>query len=219
VRTVPAGTDRSGEPGPRYEPATDLAARVVVLAEGSRGPLAGAYCDWQGIGSANPQIYALGVKEIWETKKPLDRIIHTMGWPLPGNAFGGSVIYPLEPNLIALGLVVGLDYRQSTLDIHGLLQRMKTHPFFQSLLTDGEMVEWGAKTIPEGGFHSLPARRSGDGLLIVGDAAGFVDVPSLKGIHYAVQSGIFAARAIFRALKAGEASASALGEYDRMVDG
>jgi electron-transferring-flavoprotein dehydrogenase len=218
VRTVPAGLDRSGSPGPRHEPATDLSARAVVLAEGTRGPLTGAYLDWQGIRSENPQIYALGVKEIWETRTPLDRVVHTLGWPLPADAFGGSFMYPLEPNVVALGLVVGLDYRQSTLDVHHLLQRMKTHPFFRRYLDGGEMVEWGAKTIPEGGYHSLPTRRSGDGLLIAGDAAGFVDVPSLKGIHYAMQSGIFAARALFRALKGGDTSAAALGAYDRMVN-
>ena len=218
VRTVPSGLQRSGEPGPRHEPATDLSARAVVLAEGTRGMLTGAYLQWQGIGSANPQIYALGVKEIWETKRPLDRVVHTLGWPLPSDAFGGSFMYPLEPQVVALGLVVGLDYRQSTLDVHELLQRMKTHPFFREYLEGGEMVEWGAKTIPEGGFHALPERRSGDGVLIAGDAAGFVDVPSLKGIHYAMQSGILAARALFGALKAGDTSAGALAAYDRMVD-
>jgi electron-transferring-flavoprotein dehydrogenase len=95
VRTTPAGLDRSGEPGGRYEPPTDLTARAVVLSEGTRGPLTQAYLRWQGIGSENPQIYALGVKEVWETKVPLDSVIHTMGWPLPNDAFGGSFMYPL----------------------------------------------------------------------------------------------------------------------------
>jgi electron-transferring-flavoprotein dehydrogenase len=218
VRTAAAGLDRSGEPGARYEPATDLTARAVVLAEGTRGPLTQAWLRAQSIGSENPQIYALGVKEVWETKKPLDSVIHTMGWPLPNDAFGGSFMYPLEPNLVAIGLVVGLDYRTTTLDVHELLQRMKLHPFFREYLEGGEMLEWGAKTIPEGGYYSLPRRRSGDGVLVVGDAAGFVDVPSLKGIHYAMQSGIYAARALFGALKAGDLSANGLGSYDRLVD-
>ena len=218
VRTVPAGLDRGGDPGPRYEPATDLTAKVVVLAEGSRGPLAAAYLDWQRIGSDNPQIFALGVKELWETRRPLDRVIHTLGWPLPRDAFGGSFMYPLETNLVALGLVVGLDYSDANLDVHHLLQRLKLHPYFRPWLEGGEMVEWGAKTIPEGGFHSLPSRRSGNGVVIVGDSAGFVDVPSLKGIHYAMMSGIFAARAIFRALQEGGATAESLAAYDRAVD-
>jgi len=196
----------------------DLVAKVTALAEGTRGLLAQAWCQWQGVGSENPQIFALGVKELWETKQPLDRVIHTMGWPLPSDAFGGSFVYPLEPHLVALGLVVGLDYKDAGLDVHVLLQRLKLHPLLRPLLEGGEMVEWGAKTIPEGGFYSLPARRAGDGIVLLGDAAGFVDVPSLKGIHYAMQSGIFAARAILRALQGGEGMGTALGDYDRMVN-
>jgi electron-transferring-flavoprotein dehydrogenase len=219
VRTAPAGLERTGEPGGRFEPPTDIAARAVVLSEGTRGPLTQAYLRWQGIGSENPQIYALGVKEVWETKVPLESIVHTMGWPLPRDAFGGSFMYPLEPNLVAIGLVVGMDYRQTTLDVHELLQKMKLHPFFRKYLENGEMVEWGAKTIPEGGHYALPARRHGDSLLITGDAAGFVDVPSLKGIHYAMQSGIYAARSIFEGLKKKDLSAGSLQAYDAMVDG
>ena len=180
--------------------------------------LSQAYQQWGGISSANPQIFALGVKELWQTKVPLDRVIHTMGWPLPSDAFGGSFMYPLEPNLVSLGLVVGLDYGDTALDVHLLLQRMKQHPMFKRYLAGGELVEWGAKTIPEGGYHSLPERRSGSGLVILGDAAGFVDVPSLKGIHYAVESGMLAARAIFGALKADDTTAEKLAEYDRLVD-
>ena len=218
VRTTPMGLDREGKPGDSFEPATDLTARVVALGEGPRGMLSQAWLQWRGSGSANPQIYALGVKELWRTGKPLDRVIHTMGWPLPTDAFGGSFMYPLEPNLAALGLVVGLDYRDAALDVHVLLQRMKGHPLFKGYLAGGEMVEWGAKTIPEGGYHSLTERRSGDGLVVLGDSAGFVDVPSLKGIHYAVESGMLAARAMFRALQQKDPSAAALGEYDRLVD-
>jgi electron-transferring-flavoprotein dehydrogenase len=124
----------------------------------------------------------------------------------------------LEPNLIALGLVVGLDYRNARLDVHNLLQRMKLHPLFRQLLDGGEMVEWGAKTIPEGGYYSIPDRRSGNGCVVLGDSAGYVEVASLKGVHYAVQSGILAARAIFEALKQGDVSASALARYDHAVD-
>ncbi len=215
VRTVPSGQDRSGQGG---EPPTDLTAKVTVLAEGTRGLLTQGWLSWQGIRSANPQIYALGVKELWEIKKPLDRVIHTMGWPLPSDAFGGSFLYPMGDGLAALGLVVGLDYHNARLDVHRLLQRMKLHPLFRPLLEGGELVEWGAKTIPEGGFWSVPERRHGDGCLIVGDAAGLVDVPSLKGIHYAMQSGMEAARAIFRALKAGDSSAAGLSSYTEALD-
>jgi electron-transferring-flavoprotein dehydrogenase len=127
-------------------------------------------------------------------------------------------MYPLEDNLVSLGLVVGLDYKDARLDVHELLQRMKLHPLFRDVLEGGEMVEWGAKTIPEGGFYSLPGRRHGDGLCLVGDAAGYVDVPSLKGIHYAIHSGLLAARAIFRALKADDTSEAGLRSYTESVD-
>ncbi|UCG85348.1 MAG: 4Fe-4S dicluster domain-containing protein [Gemmatimonadota bacterium] len=218
VRTVASGLERDGSRGSSYMPPTDIAAKVTALAEGSRGMLSQAYLEWQGIGSANPQIYALGVKELWETKRPLDKVIHTMGWPLPKDAFGGSFMYPLEPNLVAIGLVVGLDYHEADLDVHELCQVMKLHPLFRPFLEDGEMVEWGAKTIPEGGYYSLPLRRYGDGVVLLGDSAGFVDVPSLKGIHYAMQSGIFAAHAIFAALKHDDSSATRLAVYDELVN-
>ena len=217
VRTAASGLDRDGRPLANSLAPNDLVAKVTVLAEGTRGMLSQAWCAWQQVTGENPQLFALGVKELWETRQPLDTIIHTLGWPLPSDAFGGSFLYPLAPNLVALGLVVGLDYTDGALDVHGLLQRMKLHPLFRRYLEGGEMVEWGAKTIPEGGYYSLPARRSGAGAVIVGDSAGFVDVPSLKGIHYAVHSGMLAARAIFGALQAGEASLARLGEYDRMV--
>jgi len=218
VRTAPTGLSRDGQQLPSYSAPNDLTAKVTALSEGTRGLLSQAWQQWQGVPSENPQVFALGVKEIWETKRPLDRVIHTMGWPLPRDAFGGSFCYPLAPNLVAIGIVVGLDYHNAALDIHVLLQRLKGHPLFRRYLEGGEMVEWGAKTIPEGGYYALPARRSGDGVVLLGDAAGFVDVPSLKGIHYAMQSGIYAARTIFAALKAGETSAAALAPYDRLVD-
>ncbi|HUF12822.1 MAG TPA: electron-transfer flavoprotein:ubiquinone oxidoreductase, partial [Longimicrobiales bacterium] len=218
VRTAPSGLDRSGQPGVAHEPATDIVARVTALAEGTRGMLSQAYMGWQKIESENPQIFALGVKEIWETKKPLDRIIHTLGWPLPNDVFGGSFMYPMAEHTVAVGLVVGLDYPQRSLDVHGLLQKLKTHPLFRDYLDGGDMVEWGAKTIPEGGYYALPSRRHGDGVVILGDSAGFVDVPSLKGIHYAMQSGIHAARAIYDGLKAGDTTAAALSAYDRAMD-
>jgi electron-transferring-flavoprotein dehydrogenase len=218
ARTTASGLDREGNPTGGHQPPTDVAAKVTALGEGTRGLLTQAYLEWQRIPSANPQVFALGVKELWETRRPLDRVIHTMGWPLSNDAFGGSFMYPLQPHLVALGLVVGLDAPDAGLDVHVLLQQLKLHPLFRPYLEGGELLEWGAKTIPEGGYYALPARRHGDGLVILGDAAGFVNVPALKGIHYAMQSGIFAARAIFQALKRGDTSAASLAEYDRSVD-
>ena len=218
LRTTPSGLDRERKPTADFAEPTDLTAKITVIAEGTRGLLSQAYREWQKIGSPNPQLFALGVKEVWQTKVPLDRVIHTLGWPLPGDAFGGSFMYPLGPDQVALGLVVGLDYHDAGLDVHELLQRMKLHPLFRPYLEGGQLLEWGAKTIPEGGYYSLPERRYGEGILLAGDTVGLVDVPSLKGIHYAMQSGMYAARAAFAALKAGDASAGALAGYDRLVD-
>jgi electron-transferring-flavoprotein dehydrogenase len=218
VRTAPSGLNRDGTQGSGYTEPTDVTARITMLAEGTRGLLSQAYLEWQKVGSPNPQLFALGVKEVWQTPRALDRVIHTLGWPLPRDAFGGSFMYPLGPSQIALGLVVGLDYHDASLDVHQLLQRMKLHPLIRPYLDGGQLLEWGAKTIPEGGYHSLPERRYGSGLMLLGDAAGFVDVPSLKGIHYAMQSGIYAARTAFAALKADDTSAGALAPYDRLVD-
>ncbi len=219
VRTAPSGLGRDGSPGPDYAPPTDLVAKVTVLAEGTRGSLAQAYLRWQGIGAPNEQTYALGVKEVWQTGRVPDAVIHTLGWPLPPDAFGGSFVYPMADDLVALGLVVGLDYASRDLDVHVLLQRLKTHPVLRDVLEGGRLLEWGAKTIPEGGYWSLPDRLHGDGLLVVGDAAGLVNVAALKGIHYAIQSGIFAARAIHEALVAGDVSSRTLCRYDAAVRG
>ncbi|MDH3628109.1 MAG: electron transfer flavoprotein-ubiquinone oxidoreductase [Acidobacteriota bacterium] len=217
VRTVATGLDRDSNPGPNYMPPGDITSRVTVLCDGTRSPLAQAWQAWQQIQSPNPQIFALGVKELWRTPKNLDGIVHTLGWPLPRSAFGGSWAYPMGENTVSVGLVVGLDYRQHSLDVHQLTQQLKDHPLFREMLDGGELLEWGAKTIPEGGFHSLPERLHGDGLLMAGDAAGFVNVAALKGIHYAMHSGLCAADTILDALKADDTSSAALAGYDRRI--
>src|SRR3989454_10201675 len=216
VRTAATGLDRDGRPLPSYQAPNDIVAKVTALAEGTRGMLAQAWLEWQGVPSENPQIFALGVKEIWETQRPLDRVIHTLGWPLPTDAFGGSFLYPLPPNPPALGLLLGLDYRSAALDVHVLLQRLKLHPLVRRYLDGGEALEWGPTTNPEGGYYAVPQRRHGAGVVLLGDSAGFVDVPSLKGIHYAMQSGIYAARAMFASLRARDGTQ--LARYDRLVD-
>jgi len=217
VRTAESGLDHDGNKLPSYQPATDVTAKVVVLGEGTRGMLAQAFTEWQGIKSPNPQIYAIGVKELWQTKRELHHIVHSMGWPLKSDEFGGSFMYPLEKNVVAIGLVVGMDYRDTSFDPHYVFQKMKTHPVFREVLEGGEMLEWGAKTIPEGGYYSIPERLSGNGVVIIGDSAGFVDVPSLKGVHYALSSGMIAAKVIFEALKRNKFDAETLGEYDKAV--
>jgi len=200
TRTTPTGLNRDGSPGSQHVEGTDVTAKVTVLTEGTRGPLAQSYLKWAKLESNSPQIYALGVKEVWKIKKPLDKVIHTLGFPL-GDTFGGSWIYPMGDNMISLGLVAGLDYKKADLDVHYELQKLKEHPLFKELLEGGELLEWGAKTIPEGGYHSLPKKLSGHGILLAGDCAGFVNVPALKGIHYAMTGGIKAAEAIYKNLK------------------
>ena len=147
------------------------------------------------------------MKEVWKVPKPLDRVIHTLGWPLRAGPkyreFGGSFIYPMG-DMVTLGMVVGLDYSDVELSVHGLLQELKTHPLVRKILEGGVRVAWGAKTIPEGGYVSLPRRLHAPGLLICGDGAGLVNVPALKGIHYAVESGRLAAEAAFATLQRGE---------------
>jgi electron-transferring-flavoprotein dehydrogenase len=218
VRTTPAGLDRKGERGTRpYQPPSDLSARITVLCEGTRGTLTQAFLKWQKIGSPNPQIFALGVKELWETKSVPDAVIHTLGWPLPRQVFGGTFLYPMDKNLISFGVVMGLDYHDSHFDPHAVLQRFKNHPLLARYLEGGELQEWGAKTLPEGGYYAIPERLHGNGLLVCGDAAGFVNVATLKGIHYAMKSGMLAARTIFDALKANDTTPARLSAYDALI--
>ena len=138
-------------------------------------------------------MWALGVKEVWKVDKPLHRIVHTMGWPLRKRAkygeFGGSFIYPMGDDMVSLGFVAGLEYRDVDFSVHDVLQEFKTHRLVRKILAGGERIGWGAKTITEGGYHALPTRFNAPGLLLVGEGAGLVNVPTLKGIHYAIESG------------------------------
>jgi electron-transferring-flavoprotein dehydrogenase len=223
VRTGDKGRGRGGEELPNFEPGSDIVARVTVLAEGTQGHLTGVALQRFGLQGENPQVWALGVKEVWKVARPLDRVIHTMGWPLRGRAryreFGGSFVYPMGEELVTLGMVVGLDYRDVGLSVHDLLQELKTHPLVRRILEGGERIAWGAKTIPEGGLLSLPRRLHAPGLLLVGDGAGMVNVPALKGIHYAIESGRLAAEAAIGALSRGETPwrPGALASYDAAV--
>jgi electron-transferring-flavoprotein dehydrogenase len=223
VRTGDRGLGRDGERLGNYEPGSDVAAKVTVLAEGTQGHLTGAALAHFGLEGDLPQTWALGVKEVWKVARPLEHVIHTMGWPLRGakrfREFGGSFVYPMGDDMVALGMVVGLDYRDAELSAHDLLQELKTHPLIRPILVGGERVEWGAKTIPEGGFVALPKRLNAPGLLLAGDGVGLVNVPALKGVHYAMESGRLAAEAAFRALQRGTTpwSPGALDSYDESL--
>jgi electron-transferring-flavoprotein dehydrogenase len=223
VRTGDKGRGRDGEPLPNFEPGSDVTAKVTVLAEGTQGHLTGVAIDRLGLAGENPQVWALGVKEVWKVARPLDRVIHTMGWPLRGGRkyreFGGSFIYPMGEDMVTLGMVVGLDYRDVELSVHDLLQELKTHKLVRRILEGGERIGWGAKTIPEGGFLAFPQRFHASGLLLCGDGVGLVNVPALKGIHYAIESGRLAAEAAFAALQPGRTpwTPGALASYDQSL--
>jgi electron-transferring-flavoprotein dehydrogenase len=218
IRTGDKGANREGEPMGNFEPGADLVAKVTVLAEGTQGHLTGVAIDHFGLRGNEPQVWELGVKEVWKVAKPLHNVVHTMGWPLRTAAkyreFGGSFIYPMGDDMLTIGMVVGLDYRDVELSAHDLLQELKTHPKIRKLLDGGERVQWGAKTIPSGGFHSLPAKLHAPGLLMCGDGVGLVNIARLKGIHYAIESGRLAAESAFAALRPGSTPAASLGSYD-----
>jgi electron-transferring-flavoprotein dehydrogenase len=222
VRSGDKGRGRGGEELSNFEPGADLIAKATVLAEGTAGHLTGAAIRHFGIGSEDPQQWELGVKEIWEVQQPLDRVIHTMGWPLHFAAkyreFGGSFMYPMGEDRVSLGFVVGLDYKDARFSVHDALQQMKQHPLFAKRLEGGKRVGWGAKTIPSGGFWARPHKLWAPGLALVGDGVGMVNVPTLKGVHYAMHAGMFAAEAIYERLKNGSDEVGDLSNYQDKVE-
>jgi electron-transferring-flavoprotein dehydrogenase len=221
VRTGDKGRGRDGEELSNFEPGTEVTARATVLAEGTAGHLSGAAIRHFDLGSDDPPQWELGVKEVWEVETPLDRVIHTMGWPLRFSSkyreFGGSWIYPMGEDKISIGFVVGLDYRDATFSVHDVLQEFKSHPFVRGLLEGGKRVGWGAKTIPSGGYWAMPDRLWAPGMVIAGDSASMVNVPVLKGIHYAMHAGMYAAEAIFDGLKRGDGPVTDLSGYEERV--
>ena len=224
VRSGDKGRGRDGQELSNFEPGADLIAKATVLAEGTAGHLTGAAIRHFGIGSEDPQQWELGVKEIWEVQKPLDRVIHTMGWPLKFakkyGEFGGSFIYPMGEDRVSMGLVVGLDYKDARFSVHDALQELKGHPLVAKIIEGGKRVGWGAKTIPSGGFWAQPNRLWAPGMALVGDGAGMVNVPTLKGVHYAMHAGMFAAEAIVERLRNASGDGAAdLSNYQSMVDG
>jgi electron-transferring-flavoprotein dehydrogenase len=210
VRTGDKGRGRDGEELANFEPGSDLIGKATVLAEGTQGHLSGAAIRHFGLGAGLPMQWELGVKEVWEVSEPLDRVIHTMGWPLRLGAkyreFGGSFVYPMGEDRVSIGFVAGLDYRDATFSVHDTLQLFKQHPLIKPVLEGGKRVAWGAKTLPSGGYWAMPEQLWAPGLVLAGDGAGMVNVPTLKGIHYAMHAGMFAAEAIAERLKAGDTS-------------
>jgi electron-transferring-flavoprotein dehydrogenase len=221
VRTGDKGRGRDGEELSNFEPGSDVIAKATVLSEGTQGHLTGAAISHFGLSPKDPPQWELGVKEVWEVPQPLAKVVHTMGWPLRPQAkyreFGGSFIYPMGEDKVSIGFVVGLDYRDATFSCHDVLQELKTSKLVRGILEGGKRVGWGAKTIPSGGYWAMPERLWAPGLAIAGDGASMVNVPQLKGIHYAMHAGIYAAEAIFEGLKKNDTSD--LSSYENRVRG
>ncbi len=221
VRTGDRGIDRHGRQKSTFEPGVDVRAPVTIFADGVRGNLTKALIMRLGLDEGRqPQVYALGIKELWEVPKgglPAGTVIHTMGYPLRWEEFGGGFIYALSDSLLSVGFVAGLDYRDPLFDPHMAFQRFKQHPFVSGMLRSGQMVRYGAKALPEGGWHAMP-RCYVDGGLIAGDAAGFLNSMRLKGIHLAMTSGMCAADAAYDAVRAKDPSASRLKKFQDLVE-
>ncbi|MDX6581909.1 MAG: electron-transferring-flavoprotein dehydrogenase [Solirubrobacterales bacterium] len=211
VRSGDKGRGKDGEPLGNFEPGTDIVAKATVLAEGCWGHLTGAAIrEFDLAEGREPQVWELGVKEVWKVPKPLDRLIHTLGpWPLSisskNGQIGGTWIYPMKnektgDDLVSIGFVVELDYADATTSAHDLLQLFKLHPLVRKILEGGERVAWGAKALPGGGYWSMP-KLTMPGALLVGDAGGMVDTLALKGVHHCINSGMLAAETIYASLK------------------
>ena len=217
VTTRDSGIAKDGSAKPTFEPGMEISAEVTVLAEGTRGSLCKAHVKRLGLDAGkNPQTYGTGIKELWEFPEPHGfhgKVMHTGGYPLGRDGYGGSWIYGSSETQLSLGFVIGLDHADARLDPHALFVQWKQHPRIAKLLVGGKVVRYGAKTVPEGGYFSMP-KFYGDGWCMVGDSAGFMNASTLKGVHLAIKSGLLAAEAIAEALLAGDTSAAKLAAYE-----
>jgi len=220
VITEDKGLDKNGRAKANFTPGYELHARVTVLAEGPRGSLTKQLVAKKKLDNINPQIYGLGIKELWEVQPGRiapGYVAHTLGWPLSTKMYGGGWIYGLSNNRASIGLVIALEYQDPRFDPHAAFQTWKTHPCLRKLLDGGKLVRYGAKTLPYGGWYAMP-RNYVDGGLIVGDSGSFLDSQRLKGVHLAMKSGMLAAETIFEALKSGDTSAKTLKLYKDKID-
>jgi electron-transferring-flavoprotein dehydrogenase len=222
AKTKDTGLDHHGQQLDNFQPGTRIEAGVTIFAEGTRGSLAKMLIKKFDLErDRNEQVYSLGCKELWSVPSgniSAGEIYHTMGYPLDMDEFGGGFIYGLNNNMVAVGLVVGLDYKDPTFDVHDALQIWKSSAFVSKILKGGKLVEYGAKTLPEGGLYSIP-RLYVDNALIVGDSAGLVAMPALKGIHLAIRSGMLAAQTTADALSNGDTSLKSMQQYENLVYG
>lgn len=222
VRTGDRGVDKHGQKKSTFEPGVDIRAKVTIFTDGVRGNLTKSLVRQLGLDEGrSPQTYAIGIKELWEVpagRTEPGRVVHTMGYPLKNEEFGGAFMYTLPGNVVSLGLVTGLDYRDPMFDPHVAFQHLKRHPLFASILEGGQLIRYGAKALPEGGWYTIP-KTYAPGALIAGDAAGFMNSVRLKGIHLAMRTGMFAAETAFEAIRKGDTSEAALKSYDDRIQG
>lgn len=222
VRTGDRGLDKHGEKKPNYEPGVDIEAKVTILAEGSRGSLTKSLVRKLDLDSGkHPQMYTTGVKELWqlpEGRFEAGKVIHTLGYPLESGTFGGGFVYGMAENKVAMGFVVDLGYENPFTDPHAIMQQFKEHPLIRPILKEGTILCWGAKTIPEGGYYSIP-KLYADGVLIAGDSGGLLDAARIKGIHIAMKSGALAAETAWSAIESGSCDERALAAYQKNLMG
>src|SRR5580693_5221222 len=220
VITEDKGVDKNGKPKDNYTPGYELRAKVTVLAEGTRGSLTKQLVAKKNLDNINPQIYSIGIKELWDVqpgKLQPGCVAHTLGWPVSMDMYGGGWIYGLSNNRVSIGLVIALEYEDPRFDPHAAFQQWKTHPYVRNLLDGGKLVRYGAKSLPYGGWYSMPQNYL-NGALIVGDSGSFLDAQRLKGVHLAMKSGMLAAETIFEALKKEDYSAKTLQAYKNKID-
>jgi electron-transferring-flavoprotein dehydrogenase len=220
IATGDMGVEKNGEPGPNYQPGIELHARQTVFSEGCRGSLTkGLFSKFNLREGVDPQTYGIGIKELWEVRPEVHQqglTMHTVGWPVSTDVYGGSFLYHLENNQVAVGFVVGLDYSNPHLSPYEEFQRFKTHPEIRKVFEGGRRIAYGARALNEGGFQSLP-KLSFPGGVLIGDTAGFLNVPKVKGTHMAMKSGIEAAEALFAHLTVeGQTGHEVLGYAERL---
>ena len=220
VRTGDKGIDAAGEKKPNYEPGADIRARVTVFGEGSRGNLTKKLIADLGLDKGkNPPAFEVGVKEVWELPEARlqpGEVIHTLGYPLKSDSFGGGFIYGMKNNMVSVGQLISLDYGDPFIDPHREFQKFKLHPLVSGLLKDGKIVQYGAKTVPVGGLYSIP-KLTFPGGLIIGDAGNLFNSQKIKGIDLAMRSGMLAARTIFEGLVNDDLSEARLSEYEKAL--
>jgi electron-transferring-flavoprotein dehydrogenase len=220
VITEDKGVDKEGKPKDNYTPGYELRAKVTVLAEGPRGSLTKDLVNRLKLDGLNPQIYGIGIKELWDVPEGRIRpgyVAHTLGWPLDSSMYGGGWLYGLPGNRVSTGMMIGLHYHDPRFDPHEAFQKYKTHPFVKRVLEGGKLIRYGAKTVPYGGWYSMPRQYVAGGL-IIGDSASLLNSQRLKGIHIAIKSGMLAAETVFDALKTGDASEKTLSAFPRKIE-